>query len=278
MSSGHSATPLFGFSDSDNWERRGNRIVRRARDTSYKEKVLSGIPIEYFLNVPASEEITCASPRRRVRPEFMEPEPRMLYRGSSRRPDDSKLVPSESNHDDHWSEESHELFKIITMFDDPIVVRNHRGHFRSSRKKRIPKFEPKAQKIPARLNRGKDRYSTESCYESRNEMEWLDMCDRVIDSTIWWEMRKPCSYQPKYSYRDYDSIICRFKAKLEFSIHSTSEHIINAWNKYKKEIQADYTPLPNYEPNFRYFDRTSDVEYDEWEWDWIDHHPVRLYF
>ncbi|NBR60866.1 MAG: hypothetical protein EBT86_04290 [Actinobacteria bacterium] len=174
MSSGHSATPLFGFSDSDNWERRGNRIVRRARDTSYKEKVLSGIPIEYFLNVPASEEITCA------------------------RPDDSTLVPSESNHDDHWSEESHELFKIITMFDDPIVVRNHRGHFRSSRKKRIPKFEPKAQKIPARLNRGKDRYSTESCYESRNEMEWLDMCDRVIDSTIWWEMRNGTNTRRKF--------------------------------------------------------------------------------
>jgi len=79
------AFPILGFCDSDAWERRGNLVVGRARDSSYKEKLRSGIPIEYFLDVKEQEEqdkrmyIEMKSDTKtrtipRPRPEFFEPE------------------------------------------------------------------------------------------------------------------------------------------------------------------------------------------------------------
>lgn len=56
---------LYGFRDSNAWEVRGNRVVGRARDSTYKEKLRSGIPIEYFfeLETISPEVSVCSIPR-----------------------------------------------------------------------------------------------------------------------------------------------------------------------------------------------------------------------
>jgi hypothetical protein len=259
------AEPLYGFADSGGWQRLGNRVVGRARDSSYKEAVRSGVPIEYFLDMSMAESEPLGA----------------LALGSMDSPVDSE---GEDNRE-YWSsilwEGEEDGLGCDTdcredLYDEPRVTRNHHGSSRSAHKKRTPKHEPKAQKMPSRLNRGKLRCVVETPYEARAEVDWEEMCDGVIDTTIWEELRRPNSYRPLYTYKDYDSIIRRFRSKLDRSIHPTSKDITKFWQDSKSAILADYTPLRIIIPEPRYFNGLF-YEYLD-NWDWIDERPLRIYW
>jgi hypothetical protein len=266
------AEPIYGFADSGGWQRLGNRVVGRARDSSYKEAVRSSVPIEYFLDMSMAESEPLGA----------------LALGSMDSPVDSR----EDKIPEYWSsiiceedglteKDDYDISECREdMYDEPLVTHNHRRPARSAHKKRTPKHEPKAQKIPSRLNRGKLRCVVETPYETRAEVDWEEMCDRVIDTTIWEELRCPGSCSPKYTYKDYDSIIRRFRSKLDRSIHPTSKDITKFWQDSKSAILADYTPLRIIIPEPRYFNGLFYEYLDNWDWDWewIDERSLRIYW
>ncbi len=138
------AEPIFGFRDSNAWERKGNRIVARARNTSYLEKLRSGIPIEYFFDLDDFSSTSKKTMTKRIRPDFMEPLPWLKY---------ISKVSIPSLHSHGYSEND-----IFEDTEEPAITRNHRGSARSMKRRgKTPKYEPKVQKQPARLNRGKVR-------------------------------------------------------------------------------------------------------------------------
>lgn len=292
--------PIIGFRDADAWERRGNYIVARARNMSYIEKLRAGLPIEYFLDLDEAksdtkEEKTLdihGTPNKvgqlkSTRPDFMEPMPNIW--------DD--LVPSKATWDidpvDH-----DDLFKYIEGLS---TTRNHRGpaRFRGRRNKtskhepknqktpghsgrdKTSKHEPKAQKIPAHLGRGQVRVDSDDIEYTKYETKWTEDCEFIINNKIWWELRCPQSYSCgcKYTYRDYDSIIRRFRAQLDPILHPTYEKIIAVWENTKTTILADYKPinLTITIPQPRYFNGIFYEDLDEDDWDWLDDRPLRIY-
>lgn len=274
------AEPLYGFADSGGWQRLGNRVVGRARNSSYKEAVRSGVPIEYFLDMSMaeSEPLGALALGSMDSPVDSEGEDNREYWSSILwEGDEDRLTEKGDGREADCREaDLHEDF-----YYEPRVTRNHHGSSRSAHKKRTPKHEPKAQKVPTRLSRGRVRNCPESPYEARAEVDWEEMCSRVIDTTIWGELRRPNSYRPLYIYKDYDSIIRRFRSKLDRSIHPTSKDITKFWQDSKSAILADYTPLRITIPEPRYFNGLfyeDIVDDDSVDWDWIDERPVRIYW
>lgn len=287
-----SVEPIFGFTDADAWERHGNRILARARDSSYKEKVRSGLPIEYFLDLKDAEESIHKPGKPTRRPDFMEPEPCWCGQTFCDNPEDFieyKYHEDLPQFDEGYKDivEHHSMIyawqtekvEYPELFEEPTIQRRHRRSRGTTRRGKKPAHETKSKKLPARLGRGKVRGDHENPDKAIALENWLQARDLIVSECIWWELRHPGSHRPHYTYKDYDSIIRRFVAKLDPDTHPTSEHIRQEWQKSKSAILADYTPLKIEIPPPRYFNGSfyEDWSEDDWDWDWIDRHPLRLY-
>ena len=297
------AQALTGFSDADAWERCGNRIIARARNASYKEKLRSGLPIEYFLELddssepePETGQAQAAKTTPDFRPEFMEPVPswhdyKLLrsYRFNYVRPsDDTQHISYEDRqaHDDFLDHYAM-VYGWNWANTDPIdlIPEPSLRHHRKSRRirKTNPKYEPKAQKNPKVQNRGKVRQISDDPVKVNKESAWSDMVEDFIDHTLIWALRRPGSYQPRYSYMNCIRIIRRFQSLLDPEIHTDICSISKFWENIKDSILTDYIPIPLLiiPENPRYFNglfyEDLDTLTDEWEWDWIDRGPVRLF-
>jgi hypothetical protein len=263
--------PIFGFQDANSWERRGNFIVGRAKDSSYKEKLRSGIPIEYFL------ELDEPAPSPKPRAPFLEPKYHMNF--SHEECIQETLKQSE---EDYYCE------TYLDSVPEP-QRRNHRGTPRVSRKGKPSKYISKAQ-------RRKIRFQEETLDEIREDTDWDELCNLVIYNDIWFELRHTplnnssnySGYGSGYKSKDCDRIIHRFRITLDPSTHSTSDAIRKEWKRVKPRILADFVPLKIEIPRttFRYFDRNTDNDSDEmsqdddWDddWEWSERGVLNWYY
>ena len=234
--------PVIGFADSGMWARRGNYIIRVARNKSYAEHLLMGLPIEFFL-----EE----------RPDFFEPPPRMIWRELEDSNDyTEKNVTEEVSDEDVYEDVYEEDFCIPSG-------RNHRRVKNCRNKKR--KHEAKIQKI--NLLRGKVRVD-ESAVDILHRASWDELRDNVLDGLAY----KLRFGETRYSWRDIDKMFIEFEALLDVRVHSTDKKIKNEWDRFAKENLDYYTPIREW----RYFNVELPEVDDDPEF-YMDITPIRLY-
>lgn len=229
---------IIGFSDADAWERRGNLIVGRARDASYKEKLRSGIPIEYFIDQKDQEQLE----NQRV----------------------SEPVTLVTSHPVRLTEDKY--YYSSDIFAEPDPLRSHR---KISRHRKLPKYETKP-KNSIKQSRGMVRRLENTPDIVKEENRWIELCDIVTDN-IWNEIRFSLI---RYRYYDCESIIHRFRSRLDQSIHTTLELIKKEWEKTKAIICADFTPLTTDFHAPRYFNGSF---YEDWDIDYDDDDEETIY-
>jgi hypothetical protein len=118
--------------------------------------------------------------------------------------------------------------------------RKHNKH-RSSRKRKMPLYEPKANRNK-HTDRGKIRVQSDTFEEIKTETHWIDLCDMISDNIIWAELDiyydSGC---PKYTWTARDQIILRFRMRLDSTIQRTYDSIIKEWHKMKAIILEDFS-------------------------------------
>lgn len=283
-----SESRLIGFKDASSWERRGDRIVGRARDKSYKEILRSGIPIEYFIDESRNQASTSLSVWAqywnskphiliRPRPDFFEPDPSYLKKKYTKTHNACNCmlcsvytdmqIDIDTDTDSDYSSMSvsshHSSINVETDYGDSLdlypKLRNHRGSPRKSRSKKRT-YTPKIQKNARILNRGKVRIDSENLETVKYEQEWQDNLDNVI-SEIFYKLRyPPVKSAKRYSNQDATKIVQRFATYVDSAIHPTAKKIIREWELRCKTLCSEYKELPViYTP--RYFNMSDWTEY-----------------
>lgn len=87
------------------------------------------------------------------------------------------------------------------------------------RKKKEPRYQPKAQRVPVLFAR-----------EPADTTEWVEMRDVAIDDLIWQETQDIAKY---YACKYYCSMIRGFESRLDPDVHRDVIAIANEWKKYR---------------------------------------------
>lgn len=271
---------ISGFADSDAWERRGLNVVARKRNSSYKEALRCGLPIEYFIDLKDAEDEAIRLSEEAIKP--LEEEPMKSYEEESIRP---------LNIDDYsikfqGVEKSNEgTTELLYIMGELPVLRVKRGVleidnrlYTFMKKKIIINIKPKPKGLPKKphphpqqkypnklqkklnkLDRGEIRIEHFRLDSIKSENEWLDNLENILYNDIWEELRFRNSYKMKYSIPDCKKILQRLRVHLDISTHPTRYEILLTWNLLKKSILQDFEPIKIVPVSYRYFEWNDDL-------------------
>ena len=291
------ARQITGFADNC-WEvREDGSVVRRAMDRSYKEHLLSGIPIEEIIDSKICSESVLQSPRvfkiwstywstKPVRPIFLEPAVIKPLKCSRCRSilkkewewhtclawitceDCGQEYQDDPIEDTHYCNHSvnpencdanANADDIPAYYHDLSVIHNHRGKPKKASRRKQPKFITKAQKNASVLARGKIRREFDLPTNSFKALqEWQKIQDNYI-TTISFQLRWG---EKQYRWCDVDSIIKRFETTLE-----PEDNVMKKWYIWSSMFLKEYMPIDR-TIYHRYFDSLSWDDYESWDSDY----------
>ena len=258
------ATAVIGYVDCAKWERVGNRIYRVALDKSYKEHLLSGLPIE---SIFAIEDINTRQTAgcKRCRRVFDSIEQRLVH-------ECNMIVTCEDcgmEYQDDPFEDIHtcrdvDVPEISDSYSDyeedfSVECRARKGKKKTS-SRHVPKFEAKISKRKQRCIGYVQKIDNSSTLPvaARNEQNAYNKWEKCVNDILGSIEYDLVCGENCYSRADIDAIVARVRQL--FTVDQTYDQMVNEWNKKKKAILADYKSLI---VPFRYFNQLFHEEWDD---------------